>query len=262
MEPIMQPSLFLSHGAPTLPLTAIPARDFLVHLGQQLAKPKAILIISAHWETTAPTVTVVDVNQTIHDFYGFPRQLYELTYPAPGSAALAETVSDLLCTAGLACQTDYQRGLDHGAWVPLMLMYPAADIPVVQLSLQHGLGPAHHLQLGRALAALRQQDVLIIGSGSFTHDLSRFRGQSVDSPATADVDAFGDWMTEGLLQGSTCDLITYRRQAPFATAHHPSEEHLLPLFVARGAGGDDSQVTHLHRSTTFGCLRMDAFAFN
>lgn len=258
----MQPSLFLSHGAPTLPLTTTPARDFLVDLGQRLEKPKAILIISAHWETAIPTVTVVDVNRTIHDFYGFPRQLYQMTYPAPGSSALAETVSDLLCAAGLACQTDHQRGLDHGAWVPLMLMYPAADIPVVQLSLQHGLGPAHHLQLGRALASLREQNVLIIGSGSFTHDLSRFRGQLIDSPATEDVDAFAGWMTEELLRGSTCDLITYRRQAPFAANHHPSEEHLLPLFVARGAGSDQSQVRHLHRSTTFGFLRMDAFAFN
>jgi 4,5-DOPA dioxygenase extradiol len=258
----MQPSLFLSHGAPTLPLTDIPARNFLIDLGQKLEKPTAILMISAHWETTTPSVTVVDINQTIHDFYGFPRALYQLTYPAPGSKALAENVSDLLCTAGLACQTDHQRGLDHGAWVPLLLMYPNADVPVVQLSLQHGLGPAHHLQLGRALAPLRQQNVLIIGSGSFTHDLSRFRGQAIDSPATADVDAFGDWMTDALVQGRSCDLITYRRQAPFAAAHHPSEEHLLPLFVAQGAGGDQAKAQHLHRSTTFGCLRMDAFAFH
>ena len=257
----MQPSLFLSHGAPTLPLTDSAVRDFLTGLGQSLARPSAILMVSAHWETTAPTVTLVDVNATIHDFYGFPRELYQLAYPAPGSAALAETVSDLLCAAGLACQTDHQRGLDHGAWVPLMLMYPAADIPIVQLSLQQGLGPAHHLQLGRALAPLRQQNVLVIGSGSFTHDLRRFRGQAIDSPAPADVDAFADWMTAGLLADRSCDLITYRRQAPFAAANHPSEEHLLPLFVARGAAGERSQAQHLHRSSNYGILRMDAFAF-
>jgi 4,5-DOPA dioxygenase extradiol len=258
----MQPSLFLSHGAPTLPLTDSTARDFLTGLGQRLERPKAILMVSAHWETTAPMVNIVEVNPTIHDFYGFPRALYELSYPAPGSAALAETVSDLLCTAGLACQSDHQRGLDHGAWVPLMLMYPAANIPVVQLSLQHGLGPAHHLQLGRALAPLREQNVLVIGSGGFTHDLRRFRGQAIDSPAPDDVDAFADWMTEGLLADRTCDLITYRRQAPFAAANHPSEEHLLPLFVARGAGGERSQIEHLHRSSNYGILRMDAFAFH
>lgn len=257
----MQPSLFLSHGAPTLPLTSCPAHDFLAELGLQLKKPKAILVASAHWETATPAVSAVGSNETIHDFYGFPQALYQLTYPAPGLPALAETVSDLLCTAGLACQIDYNRGLDHGAWVPLMLMFPAADVPVLQLSLQRGLGPAHHLQLGRALAPLRDQDVLIIGSGSLTHDLSRFRGKRLDSPATPDVDAFADWMVDCLMRDATCDLLTYRRQAPYAAAHHPGEEHLLPLFVARGAGGDKTEVRHLHRSTTFGFLRMDAFAF-
>lgn len=265
METDMLPSLFISHGAPTLSLTSCPARDFLVDLGQSLPRPRAILVISAHWETTTPTISAVAVNETIHDFYGFPRALYEMTYPAPGAPELAEALSDLLCTAGLACQIDHQRGLDHGAWVPLMLMYPAADIPVLQLSLQHGLGPAHHLQLGRALAPLREEGVLIIGSGSFTHDLSRFRGQTLDSPAAADVDAFADWMVARLLQGSSCDLITYRRQAPFAAANHPSEEHLLPLFVALGAGlsagGRQAKAEHLHKSTTFGFLRMDGFAF-
>jgi len=257
----MQPSLFISHGAPTLPVTQSAARDFLTELGQHLEKPSAILVISAHWETATPTITVADVNTTIHDFYGFPRALYQLSYPAPGSQTLAETVSDLLCTAGLACQTDRQRGLDHGAWVPLLLMYPDADIPVIQLSLQQGLGPAHHLQIGRALEPLRRQNVLIIGSGAFTHDLSRFRGQSIDAPASPDVDAFADWMTERLLQPGNCDLITYRRQAPYAAVQHPSEEHLLPLFVARGAGGDQCTTRHLHRSTTYGMLRMDAFSF-
>jgi len=258
----MLPSLFISHGAPTLPLTDCPAHDFLVGLGRQLTRPKAILVISAHWETATPTVGAVKINDTIHDFYGFPRILYQMTYPAPGQPELAETVSDLLCTAGLACQIDHSRGLDHGAWVPLSLMYPGADIPVLQLSLQHGLGPAHHLQLGRALAPLREQGVLIIGSGSFTHDLSRFRGQTLDSQSAPDIDAFADWMVSRLLEGSSCDLITYRRQAPFAAANHPSEEHLLPLFVAQGAGGLQAKAEHLHRSTTFGILRMDAFAFH
>jgi len=258
----MLPSLFISHGAPTLALTDCPARDFLADLGQRLAKPKAILVVSAHWETITPTVSAVASNETIHDFYGFPRALYEMTYPAPGQPELAETISDLLCTAGLACQIDHSRGLDHGAWVPLTVMYPDADIPVLQLSLQHGLGPAHHLQLGRALATLREQGVLIIGSGSFTHDLSRFRGQKIDSQPAPDIDAFADWMTGRLLEGSSCDLITYRRQAPFAAANHPSEEHLLPLFVAQGAGGPQAKAEHLHRSTTFGILRMDAFAFH
>jgi len=256
------PAIYLSHGGGPLPLQSPDWLRPLHQWARALPKPKAILVVSAHWETITPTVSAVASNETIHDFYGFPRALYEMTYPAPGQPELAETISDLLCTAGLACQIDHSRGLDHGAWVPLAVMYPDADIPVLQLSLQHGLGPAHHLQLGRALATLREQGVLIIGSGSFTHDLSRFRGQKIDSQPAPDIDAFADWMTGRLLEGSSCDLITYRRQAPFAAANHPSEEHLLPLFVAQGAGGLQAKAEHLHRSTTFGILRMDAFAFH
>ncbi len=273
----MLPSLFLSHGAPTLPLTDAPARHFLAGLGRQLGKPSAILVASAHWETPTPTVNSVAQNATIHDFYGFPPELYRLAYPAPGSAELAEATADLLCTAGLASQVDPARGLDHGAWVPLHLMYPEADIPVAQISLQSQLGPAHHLQLGRALAPLRQQNVLIIGSGSLTHDLSRFRGARLDSAPPADVTDFADWMQKALAENRICDLLTYRRLAPAAAHNHPTEEHLLPLFVALGAAGhmaggmtgdrarDGSgpqRTEQLHRSTTYGILRMDAYAFH
>jgi len=258
----MLPSIFLGHGAPNLSLTDAPARRFLAGLGDQLGKPSAILVASAHWETNTPVVNAVASNQTIHDFYGFPRELYHLTYPAPGSAKLAETAADLLCGAGLASQTDRMRGLDHGAWVPLLLMYPEADIPVVQISLQPQLGPAHHLQLGRALAPLRDHGVLILGSGSLTHDLSRFRGNRLDAPPPADVSDFADWMEIALLEGRTCDLLTYRRQAPHGVRNHPSEEHLLPLFVALGAAGATSRTEQLHRSTTYGILRMDAYAFH
>jgi len=177
------PSLFLSHGAPTLPLTDTPARSFLQQLGHMLERPKAILVISAHWETAVPTVSAVDSNETIHDFGGFPRALYDMRYPAPGSPHFAARVSEHLRAAGFDCNVDRRRGLDHGAWVPLLLMYPQADIPVLQLSVQPHLGPEHHLRVGRALAALRQEGVLIIGSGSFTHDLSEFRGHSPNDPA-------------------------------------------------------------------------------
>jgi 4,5-DOPA dioxygenase extradiol len=149
------PSLFLSHGAPTLPLTDTPARAFLGRLGSTLGQPKAIVVVSAHWETDGPEVSAVARNETIHDFHGFPRQLYELSYPAPGAPSLADEIAELLHEADLACRVDNRRGLDHGAWVPLLLMYPAADIPVLQVSIQPHLGPAHHLRLGRALARLR-----------------------------------------------------------------------------------------------------------
>lgn len=255
------PSLFLSHGAPTLPLTDTPARAFLTQLGHALPPAQAILVISAHWETTVPTVSAVDRNETIHDFAGFPRELYEMRYAAPGAPAVAARVADLLRAAGLDCKTDRSRGLDHGAWVPLLLMYPQADIPVLQLSVQPNLGPAHHLRLGRALAPLRQEGVLIVGSGSFTHDLSEFRGHGPNDPAPAWVNNFADWVHAALTSGQTEQLLDYRRQAPFAAKNHPTEEHLLPLYVALGAAGESAQVERLHASATYSVLRMDVYAF-
>jgi len=259
--PNLLPSLFLSHGAPTLPLTDTPARAFLSQLGKTLARPKAILVISAHWETAAPMVSAVDSNETIHDFGGFPRALYDLRYPAPGSPSVAARVADLLRAAGLDCKTDRKRGLDHGAWVPLLLMYPQADIPVLQLSVQPHLGPEHHLRVGRALAPLRQEGVLIIGSGSFTHDLSEFRGHGPNDPAPAWVNSFADWVDAALTKGQTADLLDYRRQAPFAAKDHPTEEHLLPLYAALGAAGENASAERLHASSTYSVLRMDVYAF-
>jgi 4,5-DOPA dioxygenase extradiol len=255
------PSLFLSHGAPTLPLTDTPARAFLQHLGATLERPKAILVISAHWETAAPMVSAVDRNDTIHDFGGFPRALYEMRYPAPGTPAVAARAADLLRAAGLDCGIDQRRGLDHGAWVPLMLMYPQADIPVLQLSVQPHLGPEHHLRLGHALAPLRQEGVLIIGSGSFTHDLSEFRGHGPNDPAPQWVNSFADWFHAALMEHRFDALLAYRQQAPFAAKNHPTEEHLLPLYAALGAAGENARPERLHASATYSVLRMDVYAF-
>jgi len=256
----MLPALFVSHGAPTFPLTDAPARAFLEGLAEQLPeRPRAILAVSAHWETASPAVTTAAVNETIHDFFGFPEALYNIRYPAPGSAWLGERVAALL---GGEVQRDPARGLDHGAWVPLSLVYPDADVPVVQLSVQSNLGPDHHYRLGQLLAPLRDEGVLIVGSGSFTHDLSSFREyrDALHAPAPAWVDAFADWMSDAIDAGRTDDLLAYRTRAPHAARNHPTEEHLLPLFVALGAGAD-GKPEHLHRSTTHGVLRMDAFAF-
>lgn len=255
------PSLFLSHGAPTLPLTDTPARAFLSGLGDIIARPKAILVISAHWETAVPTVSAVDRNATIHDFRGFPQALYELRYPAPGSPSVAARVSELLRAAELGCEINRRRGLDHGAWVPLLLTYPQSDIPVLQLSVQPHLGPAHHLLVGRALAPLRQEGVLIVGSGSLTHGLSEFRGQGPDEPAPGWVDSFADWFHSSLTTGQTEDLLDYRRRAPFAVKNHPSEEHLLPLYASLGAAGENAAAARLHASSTHSVLRMDVYAF-
>jgi len=252
--------LFVSHGAPTLVLDDVPARDFLRGLGAGKPRPKAILMISAHWETPVPTVNAVATNSTIHDFYGFPAPLYQLAYPAPGSLELAGRVVELLGDNGLAARTDPARGLDHGAWVPLMLAYPESDIPVVQLSVQSQLGPGHHLELGRALAPLADDGVLIIASGSFTHNLSALREAHPQGEPDW-VHDFAEWMNAALVEGRTCDLLAYRRLAPHAVRNHPSEEHLLPLFVALGAGGVAASPQQLHTSVTYNILRMDAFAF-
>jgi 4,5-DOPA dioxygenase extradiol len=260
----MLPTLFVSHGAPTLPVTDTPAKRFLGELPARLpTRPKAILAVSAHWETEIPTVNLVAVNSTIHDFGGFAPELYELRYPAPGSAELAERVGELLAAEGVACRVDRSRGLDHGAWTPLLLMYPQADVPVVQLSVQPHLGPAHHLAVGRALQALRSEAVLVIGSGSFTHDLSEFRHRrhELEGAEPDWVASFAAWFDTALTEGRTNDLLAYRRLAPNAARNHPTEEHLLPLYVALGAAGDRPSARRLHASVTHGVLRMDVYAF-
>jgi 4,5-DOPA dioxygenase extradiol len=253
----MLPVLFLSHGSPMTAITDTPARRFLQGLGALLPRPEAILIASAHWEAEAPRVNAPEWNETIHDFYGFPAPLYELNYPAPPAPALAARAAAL---SGAVVDTG--RGLDHGAWVPLLLGWPDADIPVAQVSIQTQLGTKHHLELGKALAPLRDDGVLIIGSGSFTHDLRRFRrGAELDAPETPDITAFSDWMDEKILAGDLAALADYRRLAPFATEEHPTEEHLLPLHVALGAA-TGSNVERMHSSVEFGFLRMDAYRFS
>ena len=259
---MMLPSLFLSHGAPTLPLDDCPARDFLKSLGGTLPRPQAILAISAHWETQAPAVNRVAVNDTIHDFSGFLEALYRMRYPAPGSRALSERTGELLKAAGFACAADESRGLDHGAWVPRMLIYPDAGIPVVQLSIQSALGPEHHFRLGRALNALKSEDVLVVATGSFTHNLRTMARGQLDAPEPAWCSEFSDWIHMGLTEGRISDLLDYRRLAPHAVQAHPTDEHFLPLFAGLGAGGEGAKATRLHRSTTFGSLRMDAYAFS
>jgi 4,5-DOPA dioxygenase extradiol len=257
----MFPALFLSHGSPMLALTDSPARDFLRGLGLELGRPSAILVASAHWETDGPALNAVVRNATIHDFYGFPPELFAARYEPPGDPALADAAAALLAAAGMPAAIDRVRGLDHGAWVPLSLMYPDADVPVLQVSIQSYLGPAHHLRLGRALAALREQDVLVIGSGSFTHNLSRLRRGGVDDTQPPDVVAFSDWFDAAITEGRVDDLLDYRARAPFAVQQHPTEEHLLPLYVALGAGSRSGSAERLHSSAMYSSLRMDAYAF-
>jgi 4,5-DOPA dioxygenase extradiol len=258
----MLPAIFVSHGSPMLAIEPADARDFLTRLPDILPeRPKAILVISAHWERLRPAVNAPPRNETIHDFGGFPQALFALQYPAPPAADLARRVAELLSANGLPTDIDTSRGLDHGAWVPLIVAWPDADIPVLQLSVQTRLGPAHHFRLGQILAPLREEGVLILGSGSFTHDLSSFRtsGGRIDAPEQDWVHIFAEWMSSALKERRIDDLLNYRTRAPEAAHNHPTEEHLLPLYVALGAGAD--RISHLHQSTTYGILRMDAFAF-
>jgi 4,5-DOPA dioxygenase extradiol len=238
-----------------LPFDDCPARDFLRGLGERIGRPRAIVVASAHWDTEAPAANAVAGNDTIHDFYGFPRPLYALNYPAPGDAGLAREIA-----AKTGAQIDPARGLDHGAWIPLMLMYPDAGIPVVQLSVQSHRDAAHHIKLGRALADLRADNVLVMGSGGFVHNLRMLDRAEVNAPEEPDWSrAFAQWTHEKLLARDEAALAGWRTQAPLAAMAHPTPEHFMPLFMAYGAGGDKTE--RLHSSATYGSLRMDAYAF-
>lgn len=257
----LMPSLFVSHGAPTIALDNSGAHQFLEKLGETVPAPSSILVVSAHWETDTPHVSNAENPETIYDFRGFPKELYTMTYPVPGAPALASRVSELLEGAGMGPVVSEARGLDHGAWVPLKLGYPAADIPVTQLSIQPHLDPTHHYQLGQALRPLRDEGVLILASGNLTHNLSEFRGRALDAEAPDWVQAFDEWMSWAIAEGRIDDLLHYRSRGPEAERNHPTDEHLLPLFVALGAGKAGQSGRHLHKSYSYGVLAMDAYAF-
>lgn len=257
------PTFFISHGSPMLALQNSPARQFLQQLGHALPRPTAIVVASAHWELAGTTaVSFATQPVTIHDFGGFSAALYAIDYPAPGAPELAAQIVTLLEAAQLPVKRHEDRGLDHGAWVPLRLMFPDADIPVVQVALMHGAGPSEHERLGAALAPLREQGVLIIGSGSLTHNLQEFRRQNIDAPVPSWVSDFGTWMHTTLQDAAFDALCDYRQQAPFAERNHPTEEHLLPLFVALGAAGVGASAQRVHASHQHGVLAMDVFSFS
>jgi len=256
------PSLFVSHGAPTLILERGGVVDFLRGYGESLGRPEAILVVSAHWETRQPTVGTTSAPETIYDFHGFPPELYQIRYAAPGAPELAEQAAGLIEAAGMPVQRDPSRGLDHGAWVPLSLMYPDAKIPVTQLSVLRDGGPTAHLALGEAIRPLRDRGVLVLASGSATHNLYEFRGHQYDDPPPEWVAEFGDWIADAIQDGRTEDLLDYRRRAPSAERNHPTEEHLLPLFTALGAASPRARGTRVHTSHTYGVLAMDVYAFD
>ncbi len=256
------PVLFVSHGSPMIALEDGAARRFLHDIGKSLARPRAILVASAHWETKGGTAVGLAARpETIHDFGGFPGELYELSYPAPGAPGVAGRAAALAEAAGFAVLRQPTRGIDHGAWIPLRLMYPEADIPVAQIALIHGGSPADHYRLGQALQPLREEGVLILGSGSATHNLFALDRAADGGPGRPWVEEFIAWLAERVAAGRLDDLLDYRRRAPHAVHNHPTEEHLLPLFVALGAAGEGTPVRRVHSSVTYGALAMDAFLF-
>jgi 4,5-DOPA dioxygenase extradiol len=257
----MLPAIFVSHGAPLLAIEPGPTHDYLRALGAELGKPAAIIVVSAHWEADHPTLGTAARPETLHDFRGFPQQLYQIRYPAPGAVETAARAQGLLAAAGMHTAADSRRGLDHGAWVPLMLMYPEADVPVTQLTVQTPLGPEHHLRLGQALRPLREDNVLILGSGSATHNLGEIRWEPAE-PAPDWVTEFQEWVAAAVEEGRADDLARFREVAPHAARNHPTEEHFLPLFAALGAATPGRAGKRIHRAHTFGVVAMDAYAFD
>ncbi|WP_454732502.1 MULTISPECIES: DODA-type extradiol aromatic ring-opening family dioxygenase [Cupriavidus] len=281
----MLPAIYVSHGSPMLALEPGPSGAALDALGEQLRarRPRAVLVISAHWIYSTLVVGTRERQEAWHDFGGFPRALYELRYDAPGSPALAGRVKALVEAARVpgaaVVLEDEDRPLDHGAWMPLRRLFPAADVPVVQLALNPYLPPAAQIEIGRALAPLRGDGVLVMASGSFTHNLQEVFGaggrrEQHGGPAEPYVDAFRGWMVdalgEALASGDTSRIADYRAQAPYARRAHPTDEHLLPFFVALGAAlgpcdaapaPQPAAVERVADDVTYGVLAMDTFVF-
>ena len=256
------PTVFVSHGSPMMVLEDSPARRFLSAYGGELPRPEAILVVSTHWETAAIAVNSTERPETIYDFFGFPDALYRFRYDAPGAPDLAARAVALLDRAGHEAAADPHHGLDHGAWSPLILMYPEADIPVAQLSIQSGKGARHHFEVGQALAPLRDQGVLILGSGNVTHSLRDMDRSGAEAPGDSFAKTFTDWLADAIAAWRIEDVIDYRRLAPDAARHHPSEDHFLPLLSVLGAAGSDATRARVHASFSYRSLGMDAYAFS
>jgi len=256
------PALFVSHGAPTFALEPGQAGPLLHAIGERvLALPglRAILVISPHWRTRGLYVGASAWPETIHDFGGFPAPLYALQYPASGSPEIAREVEVLLGQSGLPVQSVADQGLDHGAWVPLLHMLPDAPLPVLQLSLPIELRPVDALRLGRALAPLRDQGVLILGSGGLTHNLYEFRQSEAERPEGY-IHEFVQWARRAAIAHDEAALVNFR-SAPHSLRAHPSDEHYLPLLVAAGASSALDPVEVIEGGVTYGVLSMEGFIF-
>ncbi|KNH09922.1 hypothetical protein BRCH_02881 [Candidatus Burkholderia brachyanthoides] len=254
------PTVFISHGAPTLPIDpSMPSAEF-ASLAQTLPRPNAILMLSAHWGTAQPMASVAEQPETIHDFYGFPHALYELRYPAPGAPDVARRATASLVQHNIAAATA-EHGLDHGAWVPLLLMFPDADVPVAQVSIQPRLDAAHHYRIGRALRDLREDGVMLVGSGQITHNLRMADFGARPEDADPRVAEFTDWFEDRMRERDIDALLDYRARVPHAALMHPTDEHLLPVFSALGAASDDYELGVQSLGTYQRALAMTNYVF-
>jgi 4,5-DOPA dioxygenase extradiol len=253
------PALFVSHGAPTFALEPAVLGPKLRQFGERLEGLEAVAVVSAHWQTPGLQVMRTPAPETIHDFGGFPPALYQLRYPAPGAPAVAADAAALLMAAGFTVSFDDVRGLDHGVWVPLLHLLPEARLPVFQISLPFAYNAERALQLGSALRTLRDRGVMVMGSGSLTHNLREI-GQT-DPNNTRYALEFTAWVRERLEKKDIGALVDYRRVAPHALRAHPTEEHFLPLLAALGASDDEDAVEVIEGGMTYGVLSMESYAF-
>ena len=265
----MLPPIFVSHGSPMIALEPGAAGAFMQRLGPAIdatfGRPKAIVAISAHTAARAHVLLAAPRHEAVYDFGGFDPELYTLRYDAPGAPALAQHVAELLGAAGVPVHLLDQGGLDHGNWTALRYLYPNADVPVLPLAFVPSQSPALQFALGATLAPLAEQGVLVLGSGSITHNLRRvFAGGLQPNPDQLEIPesrAFRNWIHERSSAREWEALFDYRKRAPHAVDMHPTDEHLLPWYVAAGAGGRDCAPIRLHDSATLGSLGMDAYVF-
>ena len=265
----MHSPMFISHGSPLMALQPREAGAFMQRLGPAIdaafGRPKAVLAVSAHTLARTPLLLAAARHEAVYDFGGFDDALYTLRYDAPGAPALAAQAEALLRERGIEVQRIEQGGLDHGIWTPLRYMWPQADVPVLPLAFVPDWSPRRLFDFGAALAPLAAEGVLIMGTGSITHNLRRvFAGglrADPGGPEIAESAAFRGWFAHESRRRDWDALFDYRRQAPHAVDMHPSDEHLLPWYVAAGAGGREAAPLRLHDSLTYGCLGMDAYAF-
>lgn len=258
----MLPAFFIAHGSPMLAVETNEYTETLRRLGSQL-HPRAIVLFSAHWESPAQKVGQAAQYRTIHDFGGFPDELYQIQYPARGDAAVAAKVGRLLAQESIPYQPDTMRGLDHGAWVVLRMLYPNADVPMVAMSVNADLPPMEQYRIGKALSGLRADDVLIIASGGTVHNFSTLRWRADEGPADAWAVQFDDWVFDKASQWDLKSLFAYESMAPNAHMAVPphGREHFIPLFYALGAADDQRTAKQLHRSYRMGNLSHALWQF-